>query len=287
MAQLLSNPIALLAGVALTALSACASNEAVVASSDTVSAAPKNTLLLERMTRGLITAPDEFAVVTRRPLEMPGMVSELPAPDPNKRSTRIPNPTEDARAALARGWGGQILPANTRDNAQPSGPSAVEAAMLSAIGAGDPNIGQTLAADQAAVATADRAYVLDRVFPALATMRNGASAHALDVEAEQARLTALYPNGTGTVPAVSTTPTLSAPVVSTVTAPQYITVPLDQSIVSAPQIMPAPVVEAAPLILNPVISQPASVAPAATTVPTFGSAPVTVRETESGLIYIE
>ena len=49
----------------------------------------------------LQTAPDEFSVLTKRPLELPQDFTALPVPEPGKISSRDPNPQADARAALA------------------------------------------------------------------------------------------------------------------------------------------------------------------------------------------
>ncbi len=88
---------------------------------------------------GLSTPPpDEFAVVANRELQMPSTF-DLPTPDPGAPSRVEIRPEDEARAALfSTGESGA------------SGPSASEAALLSAAGAGaaEPNIRQTVAAEQ-------------------------------------------------------------------------------------------------------------------------------------------
>lgn len=88
---------------------------------------------------GLTTPPpDEFAVVANRELEMPSSF-DLPVPNPGAPSRVEVRPEDQARAALFSQTGSET-----------GGPSASEAALLSAAGAGaaDPNIRQTVAAEQ-------------------------------------------------------------------------------------------------------------------------------------------
>lgn len=295
----ISSRAALFACVAAIALGACSKSGPETSVADELGAPPKvDTYALEALTKGLITAPDEFSVITRRPLEMPTTVAQLPTPVPGQRSTRVPDPKADARAALARGWGGalvpgqSILPASVRTPAR----SAVEAAMLSAVGTTDPNIQQTIAADEAARAAREDAYLLDRVIPGLATLRANQNPDVLDVEAEQARLASLnlgIPAAAPVAAPVLANPadplSISAPLLApsiaaapVTPAPNYVTVPLDPIYISPTQTatIPAPVI-GAPIQTAPITVQPASA------VPTFGSQPVTVRETPGGLIYIE
>lgn len=84
-------------------------------------------------------APDEFQVITRKPLQMP-MAVILPEPQPGARSPLDPDPNRDAVVAL--------MGTDTRMAA--AGTSAGEQALLSAANAAasDPEIRATLAEDR-------------------------------------------------------------------------------------------------------------------------------------------
>lgn len=84
-------------------------------------------------------APDEFQVITRKPLQMP-MAVTLPEPRPGARSPLDPDPNRDAVVAL--------MGTDTRMSA--AGTSAGEQALLSAANAAasDPEIRATLAEDR-------------------------------------------------------------------------------------------------------------------------------------------
>ena len=84
-------------------------------------------------------APDEFQVITRKPLQMP-MAVMLPEPRPGARSPLDPDPNRDAVVAL--------MGADTRMAA--AGTSAGEQALLAAANASasDPEIRATLAEDR-------------------------------------------------------------------------------------------------------------------------------------------
>ena len=96
-------------------------------------------------------APDEFQVVRRAPLVIPGALNELPPPQPGAPSLGRTNPSEDARRVLLD----SAATANTSASVTPAVP-ALEAqspgqlALLSDAGAtaADTNIRQRIAADQ-------------------------------------------------------------------------------------------------------------------------------------------
>jgi hypothetical protein len=80
--------------------------------------------------------PDEFLVVSRRPLERPPVAGALPTPQLGAPSRVEPNPESDAQAALL---GGTDAPGAADDSVDieiaASAPSASEVALLSATGA--------------------------------------------------------------------------------------------------------------------------------------------------------
>jgi len=128
----------------------------------------------------LQTAPDEFSVVTKRPLEMPGSFAALPAPEPGKASTRDRDPLADARAALAF----EPVPASTA----PFAPSATEAALLSSAGAVDPSIRAKLATEREIYEAEQEVYLLDRLIPRLREGRGDTNPEAIDAAQERLRL---------------------------------------------------------------------------------------------------
>ncbi len=164
----------------------------------------------------LRSAPDEFSVVTKRPLELPGNFDTLPVPEPGKVSSRDPNPQADARAALLSQPASPV-PASLA-------PSTTETAILSSVAPADPAIRQTLAAEQAEYNDNQEVYLLDRIFPSLREARDDSNREQLDGNAERLRLLesgASAPTATGiaTIPAapasgvpVATTPILADPV---------------------------------------------------------------------------
>ena len=131
----------------------------------------------------LQTAPDEFSVLTKRPLELPQDFTALPVPEPGKISSRDPNPQADARAALAF----DTAPVAATATAT-AAPSVTEAAILSSAGPADPTIRATLAGEQAEYEAEQNLYLLDRVFPALRRVRGDLDRDAIDAEAERLRL---------------------------------------------------------------------------------------------------
>jgi len=124
--------------------------------------------------------PDEFAVLTKRPLEMPKDFAALPPPQPGARSSREVDPVAEARAALLGESSAQ--PANVRT-------SASEAALLSAAGAQtDPNIRTALAAEQEEYEAKQGEYLLDRYIPSLRAWRGEDAKNIVDPIEERQRL---------------------------------------------------------------------------------------------------
>lgn len=169
------------------------------------------------------TAPDEFSVVTKRPLELPSSFDALPVPEPGKVSTRDPNPRADARAALLSTPSSPV-PAS----AAPVAPSATEAAILSSLPPVDPSIRQKLAAEQAQFDSEQELYLLDRVFPRLREVRGDLDREQLDGNAERLRLleagvTEPRSAGLATLPAPTTG--ISAPPVQAAPTPRVVATP--------------------------------------------------------------
>ncbi len=103
-------------------------------------------------------APDEFLVVERRPLVLPGSYTELPPPQPEGTNRVDPQPRDEVVALL----GG--APAAARAT---SGTSAGTQALLSSTGAGatDPAIRRTVDAEDAVTATEGSGqYGLNSIF---------------------------------------------------------------------------------------------------------------------------
>ena len=126
------------------------------------------------------TAPDEFAVISKRPLEMPKDFAALPPPDPDARSTRTPDALSEARQALLREDG--------TPNAASTRTSASEAALLNAAGTSDPNIRTTLAAEQAVYEDEQDSYFLDDVIPGLREYRGADDKNTIKPFEEYKRL---------------------------------------------------------------------------------------------------
>jgi len=173
----------------------------------------------------LQTAPDEFSVLTKRPLEMPDSFAALPAPNPGAPSSRDFDPQADARAALAFDTGAGAAPGRF------AAPSASEAAILASAGAADPSIRATLLDEQAEYDRSQDIYILDRVFPKLRELRGGANPEAINAEAERQRLlqAGVGPGRRAAVPA-SLPPVGIAPP----TLPPLAAAPVDSSLVAAP-----------------------------------------------------
>lgn len=85
--------------------------------------------------------PDEFAVVKKKPLEMPPSLQLLPEPEPGAPSRVDPRPAEAAQAALTGG--------STMTLSREGAPSPSESAFLAAAGAdqSDPEIRKRLETD--------------------------------------------------------------------------------------------------------------------------------------------
>lgn len=98
--------------------------------------------------------PDEFLVVSRRPLQRPPDMTALPAPDLGAPSRVEPDPQADARAALT---GGAM-----RRDAAATAPSAGEAALLRAAGAdqAEPDVRERIVAE---TPEPERRYGLDSI----------------------------------------------------------------------------------------------------------------------------
>lgn len=194
------------------------------------------------------SAPDEFSVVTKKPLELPDSFAALPVPEPGKISTRDPNPGLDARAALQFDTG----------VAASSAPSATEAAILSAAGPSDPNIRALVAQEQLDDDSNQDLYVLDRIFPSLRELRGEASRNALDAEAERLRLLE-----EGVIPRVGLS-AVPAPTAPDVAVPQPVRSVTAPALPAPPVYAPAQAGSVAP------VPAPSVAAPAAPSAPTFG-----------------
>jgi len=213
----------------------------------------------------LQTAPDEFSVLTKRPLEMPNSFAALPAPNPGAPSSRDFDPLADARAALAFDAGA------APDRFAP--PSASEAAILSSAGVADPSIRATLLNEQAAYESAQDIYILDRVFPKLRELRGGVNPEAIDAEAERQRLqqAGIGPGRRAAVPA-SLPPVGIAPR----DLPPLAAAPVDTSLVDAP-VLSTPIDPG---------TGPALAGPGYTGTPTLGVLAPEPADTTPSLIYL-
>lgn len=205
----------------------------------------------------LQTVPDEFSVITKRPLEMPNSFAALPTPEPGKVSTRDPNPQADARAALDF----EPIPATAVANT----PSASEAAILSSAGAVDPSIRATLAAEQ--TDGTENEYLLDRIFPRLREARGDATADAINAEAERLRLleAGVIPRPTGSVtpiptaaalqptqaPVTAVAPAVPATTINPGTGPALVAAPAPQAVPTLGVLAPEPVSTTPSLIYLP------------------------------------
>lgn len=171
--------------VVLGTISACSSKEPETVSATPAAEQPQEALLLERLRSRANVAPDEFSVISRAPLEIPQSTTELPTPTPGVRSVLIPDPLADARLALQ---GSTPVPASASETEALSTPSAVEAAVVDALGPVDPGIRDTIASDQAARNDSQPRYALDRVIPALRRLRDLENAEVVDPAVENARI---------------------------------------------------------------------------------------------------
>jgi len=242
------------AALLVASLAACQRGEGLTRAQAEESGVSEGFMLSE-MADLLQTAPDEFSVLTKRPLEMPGSFAALPAPEPGKASTRDRDPLADARAALAF----EPVPASTA----PFAPSATEAALLSSAGAVDPSIRAKLATEREIYEAEQEVYLLDRLIPRLREGRGDTNPEAIDAAQERLRLqqagVAPRPAGGSAQPTAVLAPALE-PV----------------------RITPAPVV--VPPVATPA---PVAVAPVPTSdIPTFGVLAPEAADTAPPLIYL-
>lgn len=158
--------------------------------------------------------PDEFAVISKQPLEMPQDFAALPAPNPGARSLRDPDPLAEARAAL---FGQETAPA-TAANARTS---TSEAALLAAAGNDAPDIREQLAADEQITQNEQDQYFLDSVIPGLASLRGEDTRDLVDPNEERLRLSELQstPRAGGTE-VIGTIPTTGAAAVQPIAPAQ-------------------------------------------------------------------
>ncbi len=154
------------------------------------------------------TAPDEFAVKTTKPLQLPKDFAALPAPTPGTRSPLDADPIADARALLL----GETAPrpANARI-------SASESALLASSGTGatDPNIRAVLDAEQTALEQSTPSYALESVIPSI--RRDPNAGEALAASEERVRLSEVLPAREFGSTEIATIPNIGAP--STAVAP--------------------------------------------------------------------
>ncbi len=236
--------------LATTTLSGCIMDGLNAAQREAKDAAtPTDRFQISDLIGDLRTAPDEFSIVTKRPLEMPGTFDALPVPEPGKLSSRDPNPVRDAQTALLGSAAPVAATAVT--------PSVTETALLSSAGIAPANIRSIVAAEQADYDANQSLYLLDRVFPSLRAARGETARGVLDPELERQRL--LDAGVTSARPAPL--PAAPAQTIATIATPQ-------------PVYAPAPVYDA------PISAVPAT--PAAPQTPTFG----VIAPEQSELIYI-
>ena len=214
----------------------------------------RDALQIGNIAKLLRTSPDEFSVLTKRPLEMPQDFAALPAPEPGRRSSREFDPQADARAALAF----DPVPASTGGAA--TSPSATEAAILASAGAADPNIRATLATEQAAYEAERPDYLLYRIFPSMRAARGELYPDAISAEEERVRLLEA-----GVTPRRTPDPVASA---------------------EAAPVQAVPVATAPPVPVSPVTAGPVLAAPEPRGVPTLGVLAPEPPEAAPALIYL-
>ena len=150
------------------ALAGCGGDEAREADPD----------LVERVIADAYEAPEEFAVVPKKPLIMPSDLTALPPPSADGTSRSEPNPRADALTALTG-----------RPTTGSSG--AADRALLAATGAqtARPDIRAVLAAEDEEFRSRNKGLILDRLFGVF-TEGDRYSRYTLDAEAELLRLRA-------------------------------------------------------------------------------------------------
>jgi hypothetical protein len=134
--------------------------------------------LVERVVANAYEAPEEFAVVPKKPLVMPSDMTALPPPSAPGTSRSEPDPRGDALAALGGRPGGR-------------GTGGADRALLAAAGAQNarPDIRAVLAAEDARFRDRNKGLVLDRMFGVF-TEGDRYAQYKLDAEAELLRLRA-------------------------------------------------------------------------------------------------
>lgn len=171
---------------------------------------PNDGISLAKLVGTAKNPPDEFAVMTSKPLVMPKSFAALPAPNPGQRSPLTSDPVAEARTVLL----GDVTPqaANART-------SVSEAALLSATGTATPpsDLRAVLEAEQKVAESGSEEYLLYEYFPSLG--KGGNLKDAIKPEEERVRLSTLSsaqrPSGIATIPSVP-----SAPVPQTIQAIQ-------------------------------------------------------------------
>ncbi|WP_157966338.1 DUF3035 domain-containing protein [Oceanibium sediminis] len=135
--------------------------------------------LVERLTLGSFEAPEEFAILPQKPLEVPEDLTTLPAPTPGAVSRVDLTPETDALVALS--GRPEKAPAAASDNA-----------LLAAAGARgrQPGIRAQLSAEDEVYRENNRGLLLDRLFGKVSDGDIYGS-QVLDPEAELLRLRAL------------------------------------------------------------------------------------------------
>ncbi|MEM8788787.1 MAG: DUF3035 domain-containing protein [Pseudomonadota bacterium] len=110
--------------------------------------------IIQRVTDGTVTAPEEFAVVPNNPLELPEDFASLPPPVAGAPNRGEIDPRSRAMAALSSS--GTVR--STR--------SAADRALLAAVGAAnnDPQIRARLEAEDRLYRQGNRGFLLDRMF---------------------------------------------------------------------------------------------------------------------------
>ena len=175
---------------------------------------PNDGFSLSKLIGATKSPPDEFAVMTSKPLELPQSFTALPVPNPGQRSPLAPDPVAEARSVLL--GDSPVQPATARV-------SVAESALLSATGTPAPaDIRTVLEAEQVEADAGQRRYLLEDYFPSL---RAGNQKDAIKPEEERVRLSTLTPapapaTGIATIPAIPTG--ASAAPITAPTVPQAI-----------------------------------------------------------------
>lgn len=118
--------------------------------------------------------PDEFLVVSRRPLAMPSDLETLPPPQPGAPSRVDPDPSAQAQGALAG-----------RPASRPAAPSPGEAALAARVGEAEPDIRERTTAELPAP---QRRFLFDSLFGYEFEQDPGVADERLDPAEEARRL---------------------------------------------------------------------------------------------------